>query len=226
MRSSGENVASLHVRGGGSSENLVLLDGIPLFSAVHYSGASSAVNPDAIAGADLHTGVSSARFGEHLAGVLELASREPGPTPFDARGSLGSQDVRQTLSGYLPGIRTGVVVGARSTYRDALMGDGYQGRRNGYQDLLAVSTTQAGGGRLRVLSFLANNRFDFPSVSDVGDGGDSGDRSPSSEGEEYLGVRGTRFRGAATARVSRGAEPVRAAQSSRPQHGGQAVRRR
>ena len=189
VHGSGENAASLHVQGGASSENRVLLDGIPLFSAVHYSSASSAVNPDAIAGAELHTGVSSARFGEHLAGVLELQSREPGPSPFEARGSLGSHDVRQTVSGYLPGIRTGVIVGVRTTYRDALMGDGYQGRRNGYRDLLAVSTTQAGEGRLRVLSFVANNRLDFPSVSDGGDAGaGSEDGPPPSEGKEYSGV--------------------------------------
>jgi hypothetical protein len=189
VQGSGENAAGLHVRGGGSSENLVLLDGIPLFSAVHYSGTSSAVNPDAIAGAELHTGVSSTRFGEHLAGVVELETREPGPSAFDARGSLGSEDLRQTVSTYLPGIRTGVVVGARTTYRDALMGEGYEGRRNGYQDLLGVATTRAGGGRLRVLSFVADNRLDFPSVSDVGDrGADSAVRSLPAEGEEYPGV--------------------------------------
>jgi hypothetical protein len=189
VQGSGENVAGLHVRGGGSSENLVLLDGIPLFSAVHYSGTSSAVNPDAIAGAELHTGVSLARFGEHLAGVVELETREPGPSPFEARGSLGTEDVRQSVSAYLPGIRTGIVVGARTTYRDALMGEGYGGRGNGYQDLLGVATTRAGGGRLRVLSFLADNRLDFPSVSDMGDGGaDSGVRSLPAVGEEYPGV--------------------------------------
>ena len=71
------------------AENLVLLDGIPLFSAVHYSGAASAVDPDAVAGADLHTGVSPARFGDHLAGVVELETRDPGPDAFEARGSLG-----------------------------------------------------------------------------------------------------------------------------------------
>jgi hypothetical protein len=185
VQGSGENVAGLHVRGGGSSENLVLLDGIPLFSAVHYSGTSSAVNPDAIAGAELHTGVGSARFGEHLAGVVELETREPGPSPFGARGSLSSEDVRQTVSTYLPGIRTGVVVGARTTYHDALMGEGYEGRPNGYQDLLGVATTRAGGGRLRVLSFVTDNRLNFPSVSDAGAG--SGTSAPPG-GQENPGV--------------------------------------
>ena len=81
----------------------MLLDGIPLFSAVHFSSASSAVNPDVIAGADLHAGVGSARFGDHLAGVVELETRDPGPAGFQPSGSLASTDIRQMVTDYLPG---------------------------------------------------------------------------------------------------------------------------
>ena len=169
-----ESAAGLHVRGGASSDNLVLLDGIPLFSAVHYSGAASAVDPDAIAGAELHTGVSPARFGNHLAGVVELETREPGPGALQARGSVGPGEIRQTVTGYLPGIQTGLVLGGRTTYRDALTGDGAGGRGNGYDDVLGVATTRLGRGRLRLVSFSASNRLDFPSVSDAGVGGVTG----------------------------------------------------
>ncbi len=163
----GETAAGLHVRGGASSDNLMLLDGIPLFSAVHFSSASSAVNPDVIAGADLHAGVGSARFGDHLAGVVELETRDPGPAGFQARGSVASTDVRQTVAGYLPGLRTGIVLGARTTVRDALMGEGDRGRSSGYRDLVGVATSRIGDGRLRLVSFLAGNRLEFPSVGDV-----------------------------------------------------------
>ena len=163
-----ESAVGLHVRGGASSENLVLLDGIPLFSAVHFSGAASAVNPDAIAGVDMHTGVSPARFGDHLAGVLELETRDAAPVPFGARGSVGPGEIRQTVSGYLPGLETGIVVGGRATYRDALLDEGFSGRHNGYGDLLGVATTRVGRGRLRLISFTAGNQLDFPSISDAG----------------------------------------------------------
>ncbi|HET9039883.1 MAG TPA: carboxypeptidase regulatory-like domain-containing protein [Gemmatimonadales bacterium] len=179
----GESDAGLHVRGGGSSENLVLLNGIPLFSAVHLAGASSAVNPDLIAEAELHTGVSPARFGDHLAGVVELETRDPGPRPFEARGSFVPGEVRQTASGYLPGLRTGLVVGARTTYRDVLMGESYHDSSNGYEDLLGVATTEVGGGRLRLVSFASGNRIDFPSVGD-GDGGSE----PATAGGGYAGI--------------------------------------
>ncbi len=163
----GETATGLHVRGGASSDNLMLLDGIPLVSAVHFSSASSAVNPDVIAGADLHAGVASARFGDHLAGVVELETSDPAPSGFQARGSVASTDVRQTVIGYLPSLRTGIVLGARTSVRDALMGEGHGGQGSGYRDLVGVATSRVGDGRLRLVSFLAGNRLEFPSVGDV-----------------------------------------------------------
>jgi hypothetical protein len=169
MQARGERGAGLHVRGGASSDNLVLLDGIPVFSAVHYAGSASAVNPDAVAAAELHPGVTSARFGEHLAGVVELETRDAGPDPFSARGAFGSGEVRQSVAGYIPALRTGVSIGGRTTYRNALMGQGYDGDAtdgSGYRDLLAVATSDLAGGRLRALSFFSSNGLAFPAFDD------------------------------------------------------------
>ena len=177
-----EGTVGLHVRGGGDADNLVLLDGIPLYSAVHFGGASSAINPDLVAGAELHTGVSPARFGEHLAGVLELETRDPGPEPFGARGAIGRFDARQGFSGYLPALGTGVSLAVRTTYRSSLAAESYGAESDagsldgsGYGDLLGVAGATVGGGRLRVLSFLSRNRLAFPAFGEnapgYGDGG-------------------------------------------------------
>jgi hypothetical protein len=171
----GDQGSGLHIRGGGSGDNLTLLDGIPVFSAVHFAGSASAINPDAVAGADLHAGVSSARFGDHLAGVVELDARDAGPTPFSARGAVASGEIRQSVAGYLPGLETGVSLAARTTYRDALVGDGYKSdgsAGSGYHDLIGVATTRAAGGRLRVVSFLSRNRLGFPAFGDAGEPGE------------------------------------------------------
>ena len=169
VQAGGERGGGLHVRGGANSDKLVLLDGIPVFSAVHYAGSASAVNPDALTAADLHPGVSSVRFGEHLAGVVELETRDPGPDPFAARGAFGSGEIRQSVAGYIPALRTGIAVGGRTTYRNALMGEGYDGDAtdgSGYRDLLTVATSDLAGGRLRALSFLSSNTLNFPAFGD------------------------------------------------------------
>ena len=169
MQATGERGAGVHVRGGATAENLVLLDGIPVFSAVHYAGSASAVNPDAVAAAELHPGVSSARFGDHLAGVVELETRDAGPDPFAARGALGAGEIRQSVSGYIPALHTGISVGGRTTYRNALMGEGYDGDAtdgSGYRDLLTVATSDLAGGRLRAVSFFSDNSLVFPAFGD------------------------------------------------------------
>ncbi|HKT58681.1 MAG TPA: carboxypeptidase regulatory-like domain-containing protein [Gemmatimonadales bacterium] len=171
MQASGERSAGVHVRGGATAENLILLDGIPVFSAVHYAGSASAVNPDAVAAAELHPGVSSARFGDHLSGVVELETRDAGSDPFAARGALGSGEVRQSLSSYIPALHTGISIGGRTTYRNALMGEGYDGDAtagSGYHDLLTVATSELAGGRLRALSFFSSNTLAFPAFGDNG----------------------------------------------------------
>jgi len=165
----GERSGGLHVRGGANADKLVLLDGIPVFSAVHYANSASAINPDAVAGAELHPGVTSAQFGEHLSGVVELETRDAGPDPFAARGAFGSGEIRQSFTGYLPALRTGISVGGRTTYRNALMSEGYDGDAtdgSGYRDFLAVATSDVGGGRLRALSFLSSNNLTFPALGD------------------------------------------------------------
>jgi hypothetical protein len=170
VQAHGELGGGLHVRGGSASDNLVLLDGIPVFSAVHFAGSASAVNPDAVAAAELHTGVSSARFGEHLAGVVELETRDAGPDPFAARGAFGAGEVRQSLAGYLPALRTGISLGARTTYRNALTGAGYDADAtdgSGYRDFLGVATSDVAGGRLRAVSFLSGNTLGFPAFGDT-----------------------------------------------------------
>ncbi|HET8835511.1 MAG TPA: TonB-dependent receptor [Gemmatimonadales bacterium] len=169
MQAGSERGAGVHVRGGATADNLVLLDGIPVFSAVHYAGSASAVNPDAVAGAELHPGVSSAQFGDHLGGVVELETRDAGPDPLAARGALGSGEVRQSVSGYIPALRTGISVGGRTTYRNALMGEGYDGQAtegSGYRDLLTVATSDVAGGRLRAVSFFSDNSLAFPAFGD------------------------------------------------------------
>jgi carboxypeptidase family protein/TonB-dependent receptor-like protein len=169
MQASGERGAGVHVQGGATADNLTLLDGIPVFSAVHYAGSASAVNPDAVAAAELHPGVSSVRFGDHLSGVVELETRDAGPDPFAARGALGSGEIRQSVSGYIPALRTGISIGGRTTYRNALMGEGYDGDAtdgSGYHDLLTVATSDLAGGRLRAVSFFSGNSLAFPAFGD------------------------------------------------------------
>jgi hypothetical protein len=158
----GDDATALSIHGARGSENLTLLDGIPLFGAVHFAGAPSAVNPDAIGTMDLHAGVSSARFGGALSGVVELETAET-LGGGQISGDLSNADVRSTARTSL-GSNASVLLAARSSIRD-LMTDGTDlGSVNGYQDFLAVGATTIGTGVVRLLGFESGNRLRWEPV--------------------------------------------------------------
>ena len=74
---SGSNEASsgLYVRGSTPDQNLVLLDGIPVYSVDHFFGFFSAFNANAISSVDLQKGGFGAEHGGRTSSVLELTGR-------------------------------------------------------------------------------------------------------------------------------------------------------
>ncbi len=152
-----DNALGVSIHGGRGSENLVLLDGIPLLGAVHFGGASSAIAPESIARFDIHTGVAPARFGDALAGVIELQSADAVPATFSFAGAVSSTDLRSTLR--LPlGTTGGLLVGARSSFRNLLTDEGGLGFDNGYQDGIVTGHLPLGAGTVRLLAFGSTNR--------------------------------------------------------------------
>ena len=155
----GEDATSLSIRGGGASENLVLLDGIPVYGASHFGNASSAIVPDAISYMDVHTGVSSARFGGRLSGVVELETADSGADGGRVGGALSVSDVRGVVRGPIAGSRGGYMIGARTSFGNPWqVGDGFRQEAN-YHDFIGVARIAAAGGSLRLVSFLSGNQL-------------------------------------------------------------------
>lgn len=68
--------SALIVRGGGSDENLILLDGIEVYNPYHLGGVFSTFNADALADAEFLAGGFPAKFGNRNSAVLDITSRE------------------------------------------------------------------------------------------------------------------------------------------------------
>lgn len=155
----GENASSLSIRGGGSAENLVLLDGLPIFGASHFGNASSAIVPDAISFMDVHTGVSSARFGGRLSGVVELETADSDASGRSFGGALSGSDVRGLVRGSMAGARVSYLLGARTSFGNPWqVGDGFKQDAN-YRDFVGVARIAAAGGSLRMVSFFSGNQL-------------------------------------------------------------------
>ena len=73
VQSGGEGQSGLYVRGGSPDQNLVLLDGVPIYNVSHVLGIFSVFNADAIKNVTLTKGGFPARYG----GCLLYTSPSP-----------------------------------------------------------------------------------------------------------------------------------------------------
>ncbi len=102
----------LSIRGGNQDQNLILLDGAPVYYPFHLLGLASGFNPEAIDGVIVSLGGFSAYFGNRLSSVLSLQSRHP-QEEVQATVNVQAIGVDATLSGkwgalgWLASYRTG-----------------------------------------------------------------------------------------------------------------------
>jgi hypothetical protein len=93
--------ASFHVRGGSADQNLVLLDGVPIFSPFHLGGLFSVFNTDMVDRVALQSGGFAAEHGGRVSSVLEIES-DPGEDGFGGAGGVSLLATRVALGGRLP----------------------------------------------------------------------------------------------------------------------------
>lgn len=76
VQSGSEGSAGLYVRGGGPDENLILLDGVPLYSVNHMLGFFSVFNADAVKNVTLYEGNFPARYGGRLSSIIDVRQKD------------------------------------------------------------------------------------------------------------------------------------------------------
>lgn len=119
VQSGGEGTSGLYVRGGGPDQNLILLDGVPVYNASHLFGFFSVFNPDAINSVQLIKGGFPARYGGRLSSVLDIRMKEGNNEKLKGEGSVGIVASKLTLEGPI-GKNTTFIVSGRRTYIDIL----------------------------------------------------------------------------------------------------------
>ena len=116
----GEGSAGFYVRGGGPDQNLILLDGAPLYNASHLFGFFSTFNPDAINNVSLIKGGFPARYGGRLSRVLDISMKEGNLKKWNKEGSIGLISSRIAVQGPIIKEKMSFILSARRTYYDIL----------------------------------------------------------------------------------------------------------
>ncbi len=120
VQSGGEGQSGLYVRGGSPDQNLILLDGVPVYNVSHLLGFFSVFNADAIKNVTLTKGGFPARFGGRLSSVLEINMKEGNLSEFHGEGSIGLVSSKLSLEGPIVKDKASFIVSARRTYIDIL----------------------------------------------------------------------------------------------------------
>ena len=82
-----EGFSGIYVRGGGPDENLLLLDGIPIYNAEHLLGIFSIFQPDAIKKMTLYKGSFPARYGGRISSIVDVRTNDG--NLYETHGSFG-----------------------------------------------------------------------------------------------------------------------------------------
>ncbi len=120
VQSGGEGSSGLYVRGGSPDQNLLLLDGTPVYNAAHLFGFFSVFNADALHNVELIKGGFPARYGGRLSSVLDISMKEGNTQALHGEGAIGLLAARLTLEGPLKKDVASFIVSARRTYIDVL----------------------------------------------------------------------------------------------------------
>ncbi|MFC2137208.1 TonB-dependent receptor domain-containing protein, partial [Bacteroidota bacterium] len=99
VKSSMEGASNFHVRGGNYDQNLILLDGVPVYNINHLFGFMSVFNEDAIHDISLLKGAFPAKYGGRLSSVVDIKMKEGNTKEFKAYGSIGTLSSRLTMEG-------------------------------------------------------------------------------------------------------------------------------
>ena len=84
-----ELLSNLYVHGGDGSDNLYLLDGVPLYQICHLGGVFSAFNTDIIENLDFYKSGFPARFGGRTSSVVDIKTKDGDFSKYGGSWSLG-----------------------------------------------------------------------------------------------------------------------------------------
>ncbi|MBS1915064.1 MAG: carboxypeptidase-like regulatory domain-containing protein [Bacteroidetes bacterium] len=121
VTSVGEGSNGLNVRGGSTSQNLILFNDATIYNPSHLFGFFSAFNPDVVKGIELYKSYIPEKFGGRLSSVLDVAIKDGNSKKWSGVAGISPVTSKLTIEGPLQKGKTSIVLGGRTTYSDWLL---------------------------------------------------------------------------------------------------------
>jgi hypothetical protein len=169
VTTSGEGAGGFNVRGGNADQNLVLLDGAPLFNTSHLLGFFTSVTPDAVQDATLHKGGMPAQYGGRVSSLLNIRAKNGNPNKMQYTTGIGPISARFQANG--PIIKNKLTFNAsiRAAYPDIMLnqfpGKFSESRAFFYDGLIKGEYTFNPKNKLSITGYRSYDRFRFDSLT-------------------------------------------------------------
>ena len=94
-----EGFTGLYVRGGGPDENLILLDGVPIYNVDHMLGILSVFQTEAVKKVTLYKGSFPARYGGRVSSIVDIRTNDGNMKETHGSFGLGALTEKFHLEG-------------------------------------------------------------------------------------------------------------------------------
>lgn len=172
IKSSDDSGGGFYVRGGGSDQNLILLDNAPIYNAGHLFGFFSIFNADAISSMDVYKSGMPAYYGGRLASIIDITQKEGNLKKYEIEGGLGIIFSRLCVQGPIVKDKVSFLISGRTTYADLIIqpflkdDSPIKGSRLYFYDINAKITTVINDkNRLYLSGFFGQDGYTFKSES-------------------------------------------------------------
>lgn len=162
IKTYGDGSSLFYVRGGGSDQNLILIDEAPIYNPSHLFGFFSSISPDAINNVEIYKGGIPEKFGGRLSSVIDIKIKEGNRNHFSMNGNIGPYTSTLTLESPLKKEKASFIIsGRKSTLEWVKNLAGYKNTLTlGFYDLNAkTNVTLNKNNRLFLSFFYGNDAF-------------------------------------------------------------------
>lgn len=116
-----ELMSGLYVHGGEGSDNLFLLDGVPMYQISHLGGIFSSFNTDVVNGLDFYKSGFPARYGGRMSSVVDINTKDGDYHNYHGSFMIGLIDGRLQFEGPIVKGKTSFNIALRRSWMDAVL---------------------------------------------------------------------------------------------------------
>lgn len=170
ITNAGEGAAGYNVRGGGTDQNLILLDDAVIYNPSHFFGIFSALNPFTSGAVTIYKGSIPAEYGGRLSSVFDISTKDANTQKFSGEASIGP--VTSNLSLEIPVVKdkSGIIIGGRTTYSNwilnALDDESLKNSKASFFDVVAKYNDRINeNNNIAVMGYYSRDAFSITSDS-------------------------------------------------------------